>query len=64
MGEIVDLEGYRRLHRRREAEAKKDKRDDSPGAENDQAPSAPSTAERAETAHSEPKPSGDSLKTD
>jgi hypothetical protein len=47
MGEIVDLEGYRRLRRRREAEAKKGKRGDAPGDEKDEAPSAASTAKRA-----------------
>lgn len=55
MGEIVDLEGYRRLRRRREAKAEKDGRGDATGDERDEAPSAASTVERAGPARDGPK---------
>ncbi len=64
MGEIVDLERYRKLRRRREAEAKKVKRGSAPDSDPDGGPGggedgvkagdtiAPPAAERAGPGHS------------
>jgi hypothetical protein len=52
MGEIVDLEGYRTLRRRRDAEAKKVKRDVAPDNGNTEGPSAPPAVNRAGPGHS------------
>jgi hypothetical protein len=52
MGEIVDLEGYRTLRRRRDAEAKKVKRDVAPDNGNTEGPSAPPAVNRAGPSHS------------
>jgi hypothetical protein len=52
MGEIVDLERYRKIRRRREAEAKKVKRADAPDSGKAGSPSPPPVAKRAEPGNS------------
>ncbi len=72
MGEIVDLERYRKLRRRREAEAKKVKRGPAPDSGEAEGPSAPpntsSAVKRAGPARSGSKGAtktrGDDPKTD
>ena len=49
MGEIVDLERYRKLRRRREAEAKKVKRGDAPGGGKAGTPGSPPNTPTAVT---------------
>ena len=55
MGEIVDLEDYRRLIRRRKAEAEKDTHGQAPDGGNDRTLSPSSTAKPAEPARRRPK---------
>ncbi len=55
MGEIVDLEGYRKLRRRREAEAKKVKHGDAPDGGNAGTPGTASAVKRTGPGHSGPK---------
>ncbi len=68
MGEIVDLERYRMLRRRREAEAKKVKRGAAPDSRGAEEPSTPPAAKRAGPGHtgskSTAKTRGDDSKTD
>ena len=67
MGEIVDLERYRKLRRRREAEAKKVKRGDAPGGGKAGTPGSPSAVTRAGPDRHGPKgaaKTGDDPKTD
>ncbi len=67
MGEIVDLERYRKLRRRREAEAKKVKRGDAPDGGKADGPRTPSAVKRAGPGRSRPKgaaKTGDDPKTD
>ena len=55
MGEIVDLEHYRKLRRRRNAEAEKSKRGDAPDAGKAEGPSAAPAVKLAEPSHTQPK---------
>ena len=55
MGDIVDLERYRKLRRRRDAEAKKVRRDDAPDGAKAEGPRAPSAVKRAGPGRSGPK---------
>lgn len=55
MGEIVDLERYRKRRRRQEAEAQKAKRGDPPGVEKAEGPVTASAVKRAEPGRAEPK---------
>jgi hypothetical protein len=68
MGEIVDLEHYRKLHRRREAEAGKTERGESPDVPGTQNPSDPAAVKRARPGRSESKGAaktgGDDSKSD
>ncbi len=67
MGEIVDLERYRKLRRRREAEAKKVKRGDAPDGGSADGPRTPSAVKRPGPGRSGPKSAaktGDDPKTD
>jgi len=67
MGEIVDLERYRKLRRRREAMAEKVKRGDVPDDGKTRNPSAPPAVKRAGPGHTESKgaaKTGDDPKTD
>ena len=68
MGEIVDLERYRKLRRRRQAEAKKVKRGTAPDGGKAEGPNAPSAVERAGPGRTGPKgvakTGGDDPKTD
>ncbi len=68
MGEIVDLERYRKLRRRREAEAKKVGRGDVTGGGRAESPRTPSAVKRARPGHGGPKGAaktgGDDPKTD
>jgi hypothetical protein len=68
MGEIVDLERYRKLRRRREAEAKKVKRGAAPDGGKAGTPGTPSAVKRAGPGRSGPKGAaktgGDDPKTD
>ena len=68
MGEIVDLERYRMLRRRREAEAKKAKRGVAPDSGKAEGPSAPPAVDPAGPGHSgargAAKTRGDDSKTD
>ncbi len=72
MGEVVDLESYRKLLRRREAEAKKVKRGPAPDggkAEGSSSPlNSPTVVKRAGPSHNGPKGAaktgGDDPKTD
>ena len=67
MGEIVDLERYRKLRRRREAEAIKVKRGDAPDGGNAEHPSTSSAVKRAGPGRSGSKgaaKTGDDPKTD
>ncbi len=52
MGEIVDLERYRKLRRRRGAEAKQVRRGDAPDGAKAEGPRAPSAVKRAEPGNS------------
>jgi len=52
MGEIVDLERYRKLRRRREAEAKKVKRAGAPDRGKTEAPGTAPAVKRAGPGHS------------
>ena len=68
MGEIIDLERYRKLRGRREAEAKKAKHGDTPGTEKTEVSGTPSTVKRTEPRRAGPKGAaktgGDDPKTD
>lgn len=68
MGEIVDLERYRKLRRRREAEARKIRRGDAPDGGNAGTPGTPSAVKRAGPDRGGPKGTaktgGDDPKTD
>ncbi len=68
MGEIVDLERYRKLRRRREAGAKKVKRGDAPDGGKAEGPSSPPAVKRAEPRRNGPESaaetSNDDPKTD
>ncbi len=67
MGEIVDLERYRKLRRRRDAEAKKVGCDDAPDGAKAEGPRAPSAVKRAGPGRSGPKgaaKTGDDPKSD
>ena len=68
MGEIVDLEHYRKLRRRREAEAQNTKHGESPGVLESENPSAPAAVKRTRPGRSESKgaakTSGDDSKSD
>jgi hypothetical protein len=67
MGEIVDLERYRKLRRRREAEAKKVKRGPAPDGGKAEGPRTPSAVKRAGPRHGGSKgavKTGDDPKTD
>ena len=55
MGEIVDLERYRKLRRRREAEAKKVKRGPVPDGGKAEGPSTPTAVKRAGPGRGVPK---------
>ncbi len=55
MGEIVDLERYRKLRRRREAEAQKVKRGEAPDGGKTEHPSTPPAVKRAGPGHGGPK---------
>ena len=68
MGEIVDLERFRKLRRRRESEAKKVKRGPAPDGGKAEGPRTSSAVERAGPGHAGPKGAaktgGDDPKTD
>jgi hypothetical protein len=67
MGEIVDLERYRKLRRRREAEAKKVRRGDAPDGGKAEGPRTPSAVKRAGPGRSGPEgaaKTGDDPKSD
>ncbi len=55
MGEIVDLERYRKLRRRREAEAQKVKRGPAPAGGKAEGPRTSSAVKRAEPGRTGPK---------
>ncbi len=67
MGEIVDLERYRKLRRRREAEAQKVKRGPPPAGGKAEGPTTSSAVKRAGPGRGGPKgaaKTGDDPKTD
>jgi hypothetical protein len=68
MGEIVDLEHYRKLRRRREAKAGETERGESPDVPGTENPNAPTTVKRARPGRSESKGAaktgGDDSKSD
>ncbi len=68
MGEIVDLERYRKLRRRREAEAKEAKHGPAPDGGKAEGPSSPPAVKRAEPRRNGPESaaeaSSDDPKTD